>query len=489
MSFSTLGLLCFSMLAAASSAQEGVLTASGEIARGQAFLGEKKFSQAGQAFSAALELEPNNAEAYYHRAEAFYQLRDFKKALPDITRLLALDDKNVNAYLLRSNINKVRGEFDKQKEDGEFAIRLITQHRQYPQLMGKAHTAVKEATSLANDLETAEKALEMKMNGKALKHINIVTRDATNSVKVRVVRSEALLALRDYTTALADGARILRMDSENVMGYVIRARAHFGLGDLAQAMKHYRAGLQVDPDHKECRKHYKGTKKFEKAEKKAEEEWTRSHTRGALAAYEPLLDILSTSLPSPALKSKFSHRACACLRKLKRPADAVKRCNDAVKADDRNVEALMERGRAKIDLEQFEEGVRDFRQAKELEPNDRATNEGLQWAETELKKSKRKDFYKTLEVAKDANPKQIKRAYKKLAVQWHPDKHTDPKAKEDAEKKFKEIALAMEVLTDPEKRARFDRGEDMEGGGDGQQQQQGNPFGGGGGGNFHFHFG
>ena len=94
-----------------------------------------------------------------------------------------------------------------------------------------------------------------------------------------------------------------------------------------------------------------------------------------------------------------------------------------------------------------------------------------------------------MEVAKDANPKQIKRAYKKLAVQWHPDKHTDPKAKEDAEKKFKEIALAMEVLTDPEKRARFDRGEDMEGGGDGQQQQQGNPFGGGGGGNFHFHFG
>ena len=63
------------------------------------------------------------------------------------------------------------------------------------------------------------------------------------------------------------------------------------------------------------------------------------------------------------------------------------------------------------------------------------------------------DYYQLLEVSRDASSDEIKRAYRRLARQHHPDTNADPAA----EARFKEIALAYEVLSDPDKRQRYDR--------------------------------
>ncbi|RWS31686.1 dnaJ subfamily B member 9-like protein [Leptotrombidium deliense] len=65
----------------------------------------------------------------------------------------------------------------------------------------------------------------------------------------------------------------------------------------------------------------------------------------------------------------------------------------------------------------------------------------------------KKDYYELLGVKKDANERQIKKAFRNLALKYHPDKN---KAK-GAEDKFREIAEAYEVLSDPEKRKQYDQ--------------------------------
>jgi molecular chaperone DnaJ len=65
-----------------------------------------------------------------------------------------------------------------------------------------------------------------------------------------------------------------------------------------------------------------------------------------------------------------------------------------------------------------------------------------------------KDYYAILGVSRTATQEEIKRAYRRLAIKYHPDKNPGDK---NAEEKFKEAAEAYEVLSDPEKRARYDR--------------------------------
>ena len=87
----------------------------------------------------------------------------------------------------------------------------------------------------------------------------------------------------------------------------------------------------------------------------------------------------------------------------------------------------------------------------------------------------KRDYYEVLGVPRGASVEDIKKAYRKLAMQWHPDRNPDNK---DAEAKFKEATEAYEVLHDPEQRARYDQfGHSTSGSG----ASGGGGFGGGGG--------
>lgn len=107
----------------------------------------------------------------------------------------------------------------------------------------------------------------------------------------------------------------------------------------------------------------------------------------------------------------------------------------------------------------------------------------------------KRDYYDILGISKTASPEEIKKAYRKVAIQFHPDKNPDSK---ESEEKFKEAAEAYEVLSHPDKRAQYDRFGHARQGGGGQGanmnmddifSQFGDIFGGGGSGGFDGFFG
>jgi DnaJ family protein C protein 3 len=134
-----------------------------------------------------------------------------------------------------------------------------------------------------------------------------------------------------------------------------------------------------------------------------------------------------------------------------------------------------------MDAENYEAAISSLSQAKEHHAGAQQLDQLIHNAQLELRRSKTKDYYKVLGLSRDADEVQIKAAYRKMVKLHHPDKaHKLGITKEEAEKKMASVNEAYEVLSDPELKARFDRGDDPN---DHEQQRQhpfqGSPFGGG----------
>jgi len=199
----------------------------------------------------------------------------------------------------------------------------------------------------------------------------------------------------------------------------------------------------------------------------------------------------------------YCNRAAAYM-KLKKYEEAAEDCSKTIDLDPQYLKAYTRRAGCYSALEKYDEAVRDYDKAHQMDPDNDEISKSLRDAKLDQKKAARKDYYKILGVPKDADENQIKKAYKKAALQWHPDKNCESEeSKKKAEKMFKDIGEAYAVLSDAQKRRRYDLGEDLEteggmgdvdvsqifsmffgGGRGGMGGTGGSPFGGG-----HFHGG
>ena len=97
---------------------------------------------------------------------------------------------------------------------------------------------------------------------------------------------------------------------------------------------------------------------------------------------------------------------------------------------------------------------------KTLDPAYPAIAENIHYATVKSRESENKDYYAILGVPRTASDEEIKRAYRKLALRWHPDKNTaSPEQRAHAERMFKDIGEAYTVLSDKGKRSLYDLGD------------------------------
>ncbi|GFZ14293.1 DnaJ P58IPK-like protein [Actinidia rufa] len=388
-----------------------------------------------QPLVSALDGKPGDAAELFGRVSQSIKVKRYSEALDDLNAAIEADPTLSEAYWHRASILRQLCRF----EDSE------NNYKKFLEMKPGNSAAEKELSQLLqaqSALETAKSLFDSGDMTKPLHYIDkvvLVFSPACSRAKLLKVR--LLLAAKDYSGAIAETGYLLKEDENNLDALLLRGRAYYYLADHDVASRHFQKGLRSDPEHSELKKAYFGLKNLLKKTKSAEDNVNKGKLRLAVEDYKAALALDPNHL---AHNIHLHLGLCNILVKLGRGKDAVSSCTEALNIDEELVEALVQRGEAKLLIEDWEGAVADLKSAAEKSPQDMNIREVLMRAEKSLKLSQRKDWYKILGVSKTASVSEIKRAYKKLALQWHPDKNVDNR--EEAEAKFREIAAAYEHL-------------------------------------------
>lgn len=215
--------------------------------------------------------------------------------------------------------------------------------------------------------------------------------------------------------------------------------------------KHLKQALNIDPDNKTYVKYWKSLQNSEKLKDQANEFARTNMGKEAIELYGQCLEF--DDLNCQFNQTILYNRACA-LQKIGQVDKAMEDLDVAIKMNKQYAKAYLKKGDILLEKEKYQEAIAEYSKVKEFAPQTIGLREKIQKAQLELKKSKRKNYYKILDVQKDGDEAAIKKAYRKKAVEWHPDKHntkTEEEVKE-AEAMFKDIGEAYAVLSDPKKR-------------------------------------
>ncbi len=454
---------------------------------------------------------------------------NYLSALEDCKRAADLDPQNAKILLRLARIYTSLG----QPEDA-----ILTFGRIHPPPSAKDMAVAKE---LLHHVNAARDALENGTAGSMVLHAleragKLLGASALQPRKWQLMRGEAYLKMggdNNIGEAANIAISLLRSNNKDPEAITLRGRVLYAQGDNTQAERHFRIAIEMDPDMKSAIKWLRIIQRLDRTKEEGNKEYKAGNWQVAIEKYTSALGIDPSNR---GINAKLLLNRALCRIKLKQFDEAIADCDSAVALDPQYSKARRTKANAYGMAERWVDAVREWKALAEREPDDRAVMKELKRAELELKKSQRKDFYKILGVTKSADDKEIKKAYRKLAVVHHPDKNPGDA---EAEARFKDIGEAYETLSDPQyeppslfslcsysflealhtdlssllfrKRARYDSGEDlvdpsdMFGGGGGMHggidpeilfgmmggQGGGGGFGGfpgghGGGGSFHF---
>jgi DnaJ homolog subfamily C member 3 len=506
-----LGALCFSSVPFATALSASDIPAdtpvSQLIASANAHLAQGKAHDALTYFDIAVQKDPSNYLTIFKRGATYLSLGRNVQASKDFDHVLQLKPGFEGALTQRAKIKSRNADWDGARKDYAAAGK---QDGEDMQQLDEAEGAAK----LAAD---AEKAGDWEA---CVTHAGTAVLVAGTSLELRQRRARCRFEKGEVMEGISDLNHALQINAALTEPYLkIAAMTFYSLGETDKGITSISKCLQNDPDNKECSKLRKSQKAIDRTLKKFNQFYEKRQFASAVKLLVPqgeedpgLLQEVKDDVKTwreagyihpqagSGLYASLVEKTCEAYTEMNNAKKATPHCEEALTMDPTSLPALLNKAQRQIDADEFEPAISTLNTAKEHHGDqNRKISELLQKAQTLLKRSKQKDYYKVLGVTRDADDREIKRAFRKLTVQNHPDKaHQNGVSEEEAQKKMAAINEAYEVLSDPELKVRFDRGDDPNDPQAGQQGPfQGSPFGfqggqpvffqqGGGGGNFKF---
>uniref|UniRef100_A0AAY4ADA7 DnaJ homolog subfamily C member 7 n=1 Tax=Denticeps clupeoides TaxID=299321 RepID=A0AAY4ADA7_9TELE len=396
---------------------------------------------------------PNNASYYGNRAATLMMLCRFREALEDSQQAVRLDDCFMKGHLREGKCHLSLG-------NAMAAVRCFQKVVELDAANAQALQEHKNATAVLEYEKMAEFGFEKRDFRKVVFCMDRSLELAPACHRFKILKAECLALLGRYPEAQSVASDILRVDSTNGDALYVRGLCLYYEDCIDKAVQFFMQALRMAPDHEKARLACRNAKALKAKKEEGNQAFKDRDYDAAYKLYSEALMIDPNNIKTNA--KLYCNRATAG-SKLKRLEQAIEDCSSAIKLDETYIKAYLRRAQCYMDMEQYEEAVRDYEKVYHTEKT-KEHKHLLKNAQLELKKSKRKDYYKVLGVDKNASEDEIKKAYRKRALMHHPDRHSGAsvEVQKEEEKKFKEVGEAFTVLSDPKKKSRYDSGQDLD---------------------------
>eukprot|EP00285_Hemiselmis_virescens_P015455 CAMPEP_0173393420 /NCGR_PEP_ID=MMETSP1356-20130122/22095_1 /TAXON_ID=77927 ORGANISM="Hemiselmis virescens, Strain PCC157" /NCGR_SAMPLE_ID=MMETSP1356 /ASSEMBLY_ACC=CAM_ASM_000847 /LENGTH=410 /DNA_ID=CAMNT_0014351431 /DNA_START=163 /DNA_END=1392 /DNA_ORIENTATION=- len=398
---------------------------------GNALYKAGKYQEAVDAYTKAIEKDPTEPMFFGNRAAALMMLKKYDDALADSKAAVALDVSFVKGYVRGTKCFLLRGMLF---EARAMINQLLERDPACPE-------AVKELAiidQVEKDISQARDRLAVNDHERASYFVDRIVPICPDSSVALSMRADMLIGRKKYDDAASVCWALLAKDRQNPDLLFLRGKALLYGGSTESGMKHMTEALRVDPDHSRSREMLKMIKAMERAKNSGNESFKEGRCEEAISFYTEALSLDPTNCLYNA--TVYCNRAASKMR-LKKYKDALEDCEESAKLNPTYVKAITRKAECLLQLEEYETCVHTLEAAMKMEPESSDINQRLREAKLELKKSKRKNYYKILDVAKDAGENDIKKAYKRAALKYHPDKWANSTEEEQAESEraFKDI--------------------------------------------------
>ncbi|KAK4967022.1 hypothetical protein LTR28_003018 [Elasticomyces elasticus] len=384
---------------------------------GNKFFKAKEYDKAIKEYSKAIEADPQSSTYRSNRAAALISANRFTDALEDAKRA---DELEPDTGKIMHRLARVYTNLGRPKEA------LGVYDRIQPSATAKDKAP---AVAMQQHIRQAEDALRNGTTGSmALHALDQAERGLGPGVdtprKWKLMRGEAYLKMGNVN-ALGDAQNVamslLRSNNADPEALVLRGRALYAQGENDKAIQHFRQALSCDPDFKDALKYLRMVQKLDRMKEEGNAHFKSGRYRQAVDTYT---DALEVDPLNKGTNSKILQNRAMCYTRLKDHKSAIADCDRALQLDPSYTKARRTKAKALGESGDWEAAVREYKAIQEsCAPGEPGIAREVRNAELELKKSKRKDYYKILGVDKEADETAIKKAYRRLAIVHHPDKN------------------------------------------------------------------
>ena len=404
-------------------------------------------------YTRAINLQPNEANYYGNRSAALFMLQRYLDALEDCRQGLSLQPDHMKLLTRAGKCCLVLGRLDEAR--GYYSTAVAA----YPD-NDSVKSDAKEADEAKENEQMYQQCRRNEQFPQANTFLDRVLAAATHSIDHKLLKAELLLDSKQPKEAL-DFIAALPQDVVGVR--LLRALAlHYSSPTIStEAREILQATLQADPNSDRARATLASMTEMERLKNEGNKHFQAGRSAEALTAYTQALEL------DPRHKffnsTILANRAAAYMKQ-KDYLKALEDCNRSLSLNPDYTKAYLRRANVHMQLEDYEEAVHDYNRVRDMDPSTPEIDDFIYLAKNNAKKRGKKDYYQILGVEKTASDADLKRAYRQLALKWHPDKNAETQEKRaHAEKMFKDVNEAYAVLSDRSKRSRYDMGMDVDG--------------------------